>query len=184
MPIEMERDLVLLGVLRQGPMHGYRIAEVVEQQLSGAVELKRSTTYYLLERLAKDGYLSRDRVPAGKRPTRYVYELTDAGKRRFFELLRENLETRSPVRFGDDAGLAFIDALDSHEAAALLARRLAALKDAFEASGPDDSASAGPDLLSAHQASFLRQEISWIEHVIEGLESEATSLQSGRRLVS
>jgi len=62
----MERDLVLLGVLRRGPMHGYRIAELVVRELGGALELKRSTTYYLLERLAKDGYLRRDRVAAGK----------------------------------------------------------------------------------------------------------------------
>lgn len=176
----MERDLVLLGVLRRGPMHGYRIAELVVRELGGALELKRSTTYYLLERLAKDGYLRRDRVAAGKRPTRYVYELTEEGKIRFFELLRQNLETRRHVRFGDDAGLAFIDELDPSEAAALLARRLLALKDSLETVKSDGMAEADPDLLSAHQAFFLTKEIDWVEHVIDRLKSGADTQHSRR----
>ncbi len=169
----MERDLVLLGVLRQGAMHGYRIAEIVENELGGAVELKRSTTYYLLERLAKDGYLKRHRVPAGKRPTRYVYELTEQGKDRFFELLRLNLEEPSEVRFGGDAGLAFLDELDPSEAVRLLTHKLAALKDALQAVSQDQAADDDADLLSAHQAFFLSEEIAWVEHVIERLGSSS-----------
>lgn len=167
----MERDLVLLGVLRQGAMHGYRIADIVENELGGAVELKRSTTYYLLERLAKEGHLKRHRVPAGKRPTRYVYELTEKGQDRFFELLRLNLEEPSEVRFADDAGLAFLDELDPSEAARLLAHKLATLKEALQAVPKNRAADAEADLLSAHQASFLAEEIAWVEHVIEKLGS-------------
>jgi DNA-binding PadR family transcriptional regulator len=167
----IERDLVLLGVLRQGAMHGYRIAEIVEKELGEAVDLKRSTTYYLLERLAKDGYLHRDRVPAGKRPTRYVYELTERGEQRFFELLRQNLQGSGDVRFGGDAGLAFLDALDPSEASALLTRRRAALEDALTAVASEQRANDGSDLLLAHQASFLSEEIDWVEHVIGRLRS-------------
>jgi len=183
-PSVMERDLVLLGVLRRGPMHGYRIAELVEHELGGALEVKRSTTYYLLERLAKDGYLRRDRVTAGKRPTRFVYELTEEGKKRFFELLRQNLETRRHVRFGDDAGLAFIDELDPSEAAALLARRLLALKDALETVRSDGMAEGDTGLLTAHQAFFLMGEIDWVEHVIHRLVSGADMQPSGRHTAS
>jgi DNA-binding PadR family transcriptional regulator len=180
----MERDLVLLGVLRQGAMHGYRIAEIVEKELGRAVELKRSTTYYLLERLARDGYLRRDRVSAGKRPTRYVYELTEQGIERFFELLRRNLEGRSDVRFGGDAGLAFVDELDAAEAAALLARKLSSLKQSLEAHKHAQAVAGEADLLLSHQASFLAEEIAWLEQVIERLKSRSASQHSARQLAS
>jgi DNA-binding PadR family transcriptional regulator len=177
----MERDLVLLGVLRQGAMHGYRIAEIVENELGGAVDLKRSTTYYLLERLARDGHLKRHRVPAGKRPTRYVYELTKQGNDRFFELLRLNLEAPSEVRFGGDAGLAFLDELDPDEARRLLSHRLAVLKDALEAESKGHAAKDDTGLLSDHQAFFLSEEIVWVEHVIDRLRSKPRAEISQRR---
>jgi DNA-binding PadR family transcriptional regulator len=180
----MGRDLVLLSVLRQGATHGYRIAEIVENELGGAVDLKRSTTYYLLERLAKDRHLKRHRVPAGKRPTRYVYELTKQGKDRFFEFLRMNLEEPSEVRFGGDAGLAFLDELDPSEAAQLLTRKLAALRDALRAASADRAADEDADLLSAHQAFFLSEEITWVEHVIERLGSSSGARYSERRAAS
>lgn len=180
----MERDLVLLGVLRQGAMHGYRIAEIVERELGGAVELKRSTTYYLLERLARDGYLRRDRVTAGRRPTRYVYELTEQGQSRFFALLRDNLAGRSQVRFGGDAGLAFVGELDPSEAVALLTRKLSSLQDALDALRRDQAAEADPDLLSAHQASFLMEEIVWVEQVIQRLKTSSGARLPAHRLAS
>jgi DNA-binding PadR family transcriptional regulator len=180
----MERDLVLLGVLRQGAMHGYRIAEIVEKELSSAVELKRSTTYYLLERLAKDGYLHRDRVPAGKRPTRYVYQLTERGKSRFFELLRQNLEGPNEVRFAGDAGLAFLDELEPSEVATLLARKLSSLEEALEAVRTSPPSQGQSDLLWAHQESFLVQEIAWVEQLIEQLGSKSSARSSASRMAS
>ena len=165
-------------------MHGYRIAEIVEQELGQAVELKRSTTYYLLERLAKEGYLRRNRVAAGKRPARWVYELTEDGQKRFFDLLRQNLEAPSPIRFLGDAGLAFIDALDRSEAASLLERRLAALQEDIETMRPKKPEEGPTDLLSAHKASFLEGEIAWIDRVIRGLETETRSRPAKPRLAS
>jgi len=180
----LERDLVLLGVLRQGAMHGYRIAEIIEQELGQAVELKRSTTYYLLERLAREGYLRRNRVTAGKRPARWVYELTEDGTKRFFDLLRQNLEAPGPIHFLGDAGLAFVDALDRSEAAALLERRLAALQEDLEAMRPTKPAEGTRDLLSTHKVSFLEEEIAWIDGVIRRLEMRPRSRPSKPRLAS
>lgn len=54
----MERELLLLGLLQQQEMHGYQLHEFIDSYMQTCVDLKKSTAYYLLEKMAKDGFLS------------------------------------------------------------------------------------------------------------------------------
>ena len=121
----MERELLLLGLLQKEEMHGYQLHEFIDSFMQTCVDLKKSTAYYLLEKMAKEGYVTRTEEREGNRPPRRVYHLTPAGEARFLDLLRQNLATYLPAKFPGDTGLTFLDNLPtdrSHHLAATTPR--------------------------------------------------------------
>ena len=70
-------DLLLLGVVRGGPAHGYAIIEELRRRSAGTLDLPEGTVYPALQRLEKAGLLSSGWSEGGRR--RRVYELTRRG---------------------------------------------------------------------------------------------------------
>jgi DNA-binding PadR family transcriptional regulator len=76
-----EQALFILASLAMGELHGYGIAQDVEELSEGRVRLTAGTLYGALNRLADDGLVSQSRedvVVDGRR--RRYYRLTAAGK--------------------------------------------------------------------------------------------------------
>lgn len=73
-------DLLLLGVLAAGPMHGYAVIVALRERSAGVFELTEGAVYPALHRLEEAGLLRSDwQVVAGRR--RRLYRLTDSGRR-------------------------------------------------------------------------------------------------------
>ena|SRR5581483_4503716 len=72
-------DVLVLGVLRDGPAHGYAVIEELRVRSEGAFELAEGTVYPVLHRLEADGLLSSSWTTAGGRKRR-VYRLTRRGR--------------------------------------------------------------------------------------------------------
>ncbi len=105
------QELLLLGLLRQSPRHGYEIKIKVREILSlfAGVELK--SIYYPLNILEKKGLLTKRSAKQGRRPQRFVYCLTAKGRERFDRLLNKSfLDLRRP-QFSLDLSLYFLDSL-------------------------------------------------------------------------
>ncbi|NJN15915.1 MAG: PadR family transcriptional regulator [Oscillochloris sp.] len=124
----MDRQLLLLGLLRAQEMHGYQLNEFIDRQMAFCVDLKRSTAYYLLDKLCREGYVSEEAGRAGNRPERRIYRITESGELRFQALLRENLATYMPPTFPQDIGVIFQTQLPPEERRNLLDARRAALE--------------------------------------------------------
>jgi len=124
----IEQELLLLGLLRQTPKHGYEIKIKVREILSlfAGVELK--SIYYPLKVLEKKGLLTKQAAKKGRRPERYVYCLTDKGKERFEMLLSKNLLDFKRPQFTLDLSLYFLSYLPANLARRRLAARLSILK--------------------------------------------------------
>jgi DNA-binding PadR family transcriptional regulator len=75
-------DLMLMGVLRQGPAHGYAIIAALRQRSAGGFELAEGTIYPALHRLERAGLIesSAESVQGRQRRT---YSLTARGRREF-----------------------------------------------------------------------------------------------------
>ena len=73
---------VLLGLLLEGPSHGYDLARAFAPgtTLGGVVHLSVSHLYALLARLERDALISGEQQAHGARPARRVYGLTAAGR--------------------------------------------------------------------------------------------------------
>ncbi len=75
-------DLLLLGVLRRGPAHGYGIIAALRERSDGEFDLAEGTIYPALHRLEKAGLVeSSVDIAQGRR--RRTYALTPGGHKEF-----------------------------------------------------------------------------------------------------
>lgn len=124
----IDQELILLGLLRQSPKHGYEIKVKVRKILSLFAGVRLNSIYYPLKILEKKGLLAKCVVKKGKRPARLVYCLTPKGKGRFESLLNRNLLDFTRPQFTLDLSLYFLDFLKVSQARRRLEKRLEILE--------------------------------------------------------
>jgi len=168
----MERELLLLGLLQKEEMHGYQLHEFIDSFMQTCVDLKKSTAYYLLEKMTKEGYITRTEEREGNRPPRRVYHLTQAGEAHFLDLLKQNLATYLPAKFPGDTGLTFLDNLPSTEAATLLQQRREQLANALAIIEQAPPHTGTLQFMLEHQHIHLQSELNWLDSVIKRLSHE------------
>lgn len=168
----MDRELLLLGLLRHREMHGYELHEFINRDLTFCTDIKKPTAYNLLQKMADSGWVTETEEQEGNRPPRKVYQITTEGEETFQRILRENLKAHHQARFTDDIGLAFIDALPAEEAAKLLNERRDSLQTELNnINRPHGKAHSrgGMKLILEHQIRHFQAEINWLDEVISRL---------------
>jgi DNA-binding PadR family transcriptional regulator len=102
-------ELLLLGLVRERPRHGYEIKTRIKEILSlfAGVELK--SIYYPLRVLENKGLVLKRIDRQGRRPERFVYCLTKKGEARFNELLTKSLLDFKRPQFSLDLSLYFLN---------------------------------------------------------------------------
>jgi DNA-binding PadR family transcriptional regulator len=153
-------------------MHGYQLYEYIDQALAACTDLKKPTAYYLLSKMAEDGWITEETTRGGNRPLRKVYHLTARGEAEYQRMLRENLAGYSPVSFAGDMGLAFLDQVEPGEALELLAQRRAALVDALNTLRAVPEHKGSLQLAIEHQRRHLAGELDWLDEVIVKVKEE------------
>ena len=122
--LAMMQDLVFLGLLKEGPKHGYEIKKVLKEVLSTFTDIDSTSIYYPLRRLEKKGLVSKRLGRKGKRPEKFVYKITRAGGRVFEKLLNDNFLTFKRPIFNIDLSLYFLPLIKVGIAENRLQRRL------------------------------------------------------------
>jgi DNA-binding PadR family transcriptional regulator len=117
-----------------GPMHGHRLRLVAEKtHVHLWTDITVGAVYGAMKRLATEGLLRESgREQEGNRPTRQLYEITEAGRRALGDLRRQGL---SEIWFRYDPFDLALTRMDAESRAALpsiLAERLANLKAMLE----------------------------------------------------
>ena len=167
----MERELLLLGLLRQSGMHGYKIIECIERDLAMCTDLKKPTAYFLLDKMAQSGWIQWTESREGKRPQRRIYEITAVGEVEFQKLLRESLAKYEPHKFTDDIALAFADGLPHAEILELLGQRQEALRLVVEAMRLTPAYRGFVQLVIDHQLVHLESELHWMDELMRRVAS-------------
>ena len=176
---EMTR-VVLLGVLRDGPLHGYAIKQKLhEWYMDFWADVKPGSIYAGLKRLVSEGLIeqtgtSRD----GNRPVRTTYRLLPAGRTELRRLLRSFWTPPMRVARPVDLALQFVKELPAEEIEPLLRERLQALSNqiaifapALRPSFDDPERQARVDDLHEHELRLLVAEREWCEHVLARLRA-------------
>ena len=86
----MSTRLVILGLLRDRPLYGYELKQIIEEHMGDWTNIAFGSIYYALGKLDEEGLIEQVAVEQeGRRPSRSVYQITAAGQAEFLRLLRE-----------------------------------------------------------------------------------------------
>ena len=108
----IEHELLFLGLLKDGPKHGYEIKRLIEEELFPFVGLKIKSIYYPLKQMEKLGLIKKDIGREGKWPEKFVYSLTPKGSKIFDHLITDSFLSIERPYFNIDLSLYFLQYVD------------------------------------------------------------------------
>lgn len=126
--MKIYQELVILGLLKSGPKHGYEIRKLLKNVLRVFTSFESTSIYYPLKVLEEKGYLEKEFLKKGSRPQRYVYKLTPRGESYVDKLLLDNILTLQRPFVNMDLSLFFFPHIDKKLALSKVKVRLRALE--------------------------------------------------------
>ena len=124
----IENELLFLGLLKDGPKHGYEIKRLIDEDLFPFVGLRIKSIYYPLKKMEKLGLIKKDIGREGKFPEKYTYSLTQKGDKIFDHLINESFISIERPFFSIDLSLYFLQYVDKKIAKRRLRARVMFLK--------------------------------------------------------
>ncbi len=164
----IEHELILLGLLKGGPKHGYEIKKEIKEILSLFAGINPKSIYYPLRVLEKKKLVAKHKAQKGKRPMRIVYTLSPKGESRFKTLLSKSFFNFKRPEFSLDLSLYFLHYLKPKEARRRLEARSIILNKIYH------SLSQMLDSFKADKNTPSLKRI--LEHNLDMLKSEANFL--------
>ena len=120
---EKDRELLLLGIIRNGDIHVYELNKFIAAHTTGVIILKKSTIYNILRRMEKDGWIEAYEQQVTNHPPRRVYRILPAGEMHFQQMLRERGGSFVVPELLGAISLGFLHELPLEEAEQLLQQR-------------------------------------------------------------
>lgn len=160
--------LLVLWLLSEQSLHGYRIKKILDDEsLRFWFPVEYASIYAVLRSLVRGGYVKTAAVEKeGQRPERTRYAITPEGRRHFSELLERAWRELPAV--GDPLGLAIAarsDLEDESRVPELLSERRDALRDRLERL--DASARSAPASEMVDRRRVLTEaELEWTENLL------------------
>lgn len=170
-------DLAILGLIHERPRHGYQIEQVMEaRNMREWTEIGFSSIYYILGRLAKQGYItSRLEQSEGKGPARKVYRITASGRDAWHRATVEALSTPKGGDLSFLLGMVGLPAIPTEEAIPALrayqeklVERRDRVQERWREAG--ERLPLALDGLFGYSVHIAGAEIAWIEGFIAKLE--------------
>jgi DNA-binding PadR family transcriptional regulator len=127
-------ELVILGLLKIKPMHGYEIQTIIqESKIDDWANLLSGSIYYSISKLEKDGLIQPFKEERTGSRVRVIYSITKAGEEKHVALLKEKLGDK-PHSLKSDfmLALSMIHHLEKDEARLILTENLKELKNLRE----------------------------------------------------
>ncbi len=103
-----EQELLFLGLLKNGPKHGYEIKRLLKDTLMPFISLDIKSIYYPLKKMEEDGLIAKYVSREGNFPEKHIYSLTLKGEKRFDAILNESFLTIKRPHFNIDLSLYFL----------------------------------------------------------------------------
>lgn len=116
-------DLVVLGLLFEGPLNAYGLNKVVDdRELGRLVKVSKPALYKSCRRLSDAGHLSGKAVRETEAPEKVVYSLTRSGKQHFNDLMAFYSSRLLPFHFEFNSFIWHLTLLEPAEGLAMLTR--------------------------------------------------------------
>jgi DNA-binding PadR family transcriptional regulator len=122
-------ELAILGFVAEAPMHAYELRKHITKLVGHVRPVSDGSLYPALQRLRRQGLVTRSLVPGSGGPARQVFALTDAGRAELERRLThpDDLDITDRNRYF--VVLAFLHLLPAPAQAEVLRRRLDFLED-------------------------------------------------------
>ena len=104
-------EQALLGLLMQGPMHGYDLHRRAKEDLGRIWHMGISNIYGALKRLEEANHVESTLSPQDNRPARKIYRITRAGRKSFRDWVRQPAPNIQHLRVEFLAKLYFLHTL-------------------------------------------------------------------------
>jgi len=174
----MSTRLVILGLLRDRPLYGYEIKHIIEEHMGDWTSIAFGSIYFALGKLAEENFVEKVATEQeGNRPSRSVYQITEAGRAEFLRLLREVWREFERQYYAIDIGLAFMDALPLeevkgylHERVGQLAEVLKYLDTHLEEQMDRQEMPRSAVAVFDHSRAHLKAELDWTKDLLEKVE--------------
>ncbi|MCB1217109.1 helix-turn-helix transcriptional regulator [bacterium] len=170
-------ELAALGALLREPMHGYALREWLEHYMGTALSANFGAIYPLLRRLTERGLIRR----SGSGGRRTVYEITDAGREYWLELMTEeandswvNAQARFMTRMW------FSDRLAPAQRRQLIMSRIAALRERMNYSF-DKATEHVQQSMRGYVQRKLALELDWLEELLAETDAQLEAEGKGEQ---
>jgi DNA-binding PadR family transcriptional regulator len=128
-----KNELVVLGLLNQKPMYGYRLHHEIETTgMEVWAEVNLSSIYNALNRLEQNRMVRAKRERPGKMPERSVYHITRKGKERLTSLLERTLGDKRIQPANLMLGIFFIRGLPKRKAIGFVKSKMQVMQKLLE----------------------------------------------------
>jgi len=162
-------ELLLLGLLKESPKHGYEIKIKIREILSLFAGVDLKSIYYPLKVLEKQGLVIKRAAKEGRRPQRFIYELTKKGETRFNEMLSKSFLDFKRPQFSLDLSLYLLPYIDPSLGRRRLRGRVFILNKIYQGLS---------QMLRAQQKKKFSSSLAYIlEHNLKMLEAESSFLK-------
>ena len=173
----MSTRLVILGLLKKRPLHGYELKHIIESHMGDWTNIAFGSIYFALKKL-KEEKLVREigREKQGSRPSRRIYEVTEEGGREFLHLLEKLWTARDREYYALDIGLFFIHEFSKEKRIALIQSRIKGLESGLKhLISHEEETMSNPDVpkeaavVFSHSRYHMEAELKWLREVSEML---------------
>ena len=169
----MSVKLVILGILKDRPLHGYECKAIIEEHMGDWTNIAFGSIYFALGKLADEHLIEKiTEEQEGKRPARSVYQITDKGRKEFLSLLRSTWSSRKRDFYDLDLALFFANQLPRKEVVEHIGKRirmvrkvLKHLKSHKEEELRHPEVPARAEGIFMHSYYHLRAEYTWLKQL-------------------
>jgi DNA-binding PadR family transcriptional regulator len=165
-------EVVVLGLLAEGPVHGYDLLERARARGMGSwAEVGKASIYQALHRLERSGAIAGRAQEGPEGPDRRVYRITGAGRRRLRAGLDERFDALAPYETDGGLALGFLHLLPAADARRALDAHERAVRDLLDtaelerarATGDRGASRVVADAMLERQAALAAAELGWIK---------------------
>ncbi|MDR0267629.1 MAG: PadR family transcriptional regulator [Paenibacillus sp.] len=166
--------MILLSFLRQRPMHGYEIQQLIQtSRMDVWTNILSGSIYYALNKMESDGLIAATAEERTGARIRKIYSITTEGEQFFQKMIRETLTIAPHTPKSDfSLGLLWIDSIPAAEAITLLEENLRQVESSLNQwqLGKQIKGEYGLSLIAVasfdHAIAQLEQDITYLKQII------------------
>ncbi len=167
---------VILGLLRDQPLHGYEIKHIIEDHMGDWTDIKFGSIYFALSRLHDDQMVELVHEGSeGSRPARRIYRITTKGREEYLRLLRAMWREGKRTLYPMDIAVFFIDSLPKEEVMGYIRSRIHEYETALmhvdaHQTEQDTRMPRQGRFIFAHARLHLQAELDWLRSMLQELQ--------------